>query len=87
MPEKKEKILEKPVTQPIEETEFIEKPVEIVQLQPVEPQGTPQHVGQYTNYREALIQRRLAYEARMKEAHTTPIRNYFSQVINKCHLA
>ena len=32
---------------------------------------------QHINYREALIQRRLAYEAKMKEAHTTPIRNYF----------
>ena len=31
------------------------------------------------SYREALLQRRLAIEARQREIHTTPIRNYFGR--------
>ena len=29
--------------------------------------------------REALMEKRLAYEARQRELHTTPIRNYFKR--------
>ena len=56
-------IIEKPV--PLPEPEVIEEPVE----QPVERRPM--------TYREALIERRLQMEARQRELHTAPIRNYF----------
>ena len=56
-------VIEKPVPSP--EPEVIEEPVE----QPVERRPM--------TYREALIERRLQMEARQRELHTTPIRNYF----------
>ena len=56
-------VIEKPV--PLPEPEVIEEPVE----QPVERRPM--------TYREALIERRLQMEARQRELHTTPIRNYF----------
>ena len=56
-------VIEKPV--PLPEPEVIEEPVEQqVQRRPM-------------TYREALIERRLQMEARQRELHTTPIRNYF----------
>ena len=57
-------VIEKPV--PLPEPEVIEEPVE----QPVERRPP-------MTYREALIERRLQMEARQRELHTTPIRNYF----------
>ena len=56
-------VIEKPV--PLPEPEVIAEPVE----QPVERRTM--------TYREALIERRLQMEARQRELHTTPIRNYF----------
>ena len=56
-------VIEKPV--PLPEPEVIEEPVE----QPVERRPM--------TYREALIERRLQMEARQRELHTAPIRNYF----------
>ena len=56
-------IIEKPV--PLPEPEVIEEPM----VQPVERRPM--------TYREALIERRLQMEARQRELHTTPIRNYF----------
>ena len=56
-------VIEKPV--PLSEPEVIVEPVE----QPVERRPM--------TYREALIERRLQMEARQRELHTTPIRNYF----------
>ena len=57
-------VIEKPV--PLPEPEVIEEPVE----QQVERRRP-------MTYREALIERRLQMEARQRELHTTPIRNYF----------
>ena len=56
-------VIEKPV--PLPEPEVIAEPVE----QPVERRPM--------TYREALIERRLQMEARQRELHTAPIRNYF----------
>ncbi len=56
-------VIEKPV--PLPEPEVIAEPVE----QQVEQRPM--------TYREALIERRLQMEARQRELHTTPIRNYF----------
>ena len=50
----------------------IEKPVPLP-----EPEVIEEPVRRPMSYREALIERRFQMEARQRELHTTPIRNYF----------
>ena len=53
--------------------EVIEKPVLLPEPEVIEEPVERRHM----TYREALIERRLQMEARQRELHTTPIRNYF----------
>ena len=73
---KAEKVIEK----------IIEKPVPMPEPEVVEaaPQGKhPRQVlmdSRSREIREALMQKRFAFEARQRELHTTPIRNYFNRL-------
>ena len=64
-----EKVIEKPV--PLPEPEVIEEAVP-------EPPTLVRPPVQMS-YREALLERRFAIEARQREIHTSPIRNYFGR--------
>ena len=61
---------------------IIEKPTPLPEPEPViAPRDPPPLVRQpvQMSYREALLERRFAIEARQRELHTTPIRNYFGR--------
>ena len=63
-------------------TDLAVKPPEKVIEKPVplpEPEVIEETVRRPMNYREALIERRYAYEARQRELHCLPIRNYFGR--------
>ena len=60
-----EKVIEKPV------------PFEIPEIVPVDPPLIRE--PRQLSYKEALLERRYAIEARQREIHTTPIRNYFGR--------
>ena len=70
---KAEKVIEK----------IIEKQVPMPEPEVVEPQGKhPRQVlmdSRSRDIREALMERRYAFEARQREIHTAPIRNYFNR--------
>ena len=64
-------------------TQIIEKPTPLPEPEVIEeaPREPPPLVRQPVrmSYREALLERRFAIEARQREIHTTPIRNYFGR--------
>ena len=68
-----EKIIEKPVPMP--------EP-EVIEAAPIQQGKHPRQVlmdSRSREIREALMEKRLAYEARQRELHITPILNYFNR--------
>ena len=63
-------------------TQIIEKPTPLPEPEIIEDHVVPPLVKQpvQMSYREALLERRFAIEARQREIHTTPILNYYRRV-------